>query len=119
MHPQYNPTNDGWEMNKKKHVLKNAKWPIVHENHPQLEFVIASIAPYANYFAHNKPYIEIKSFSLKLFANEKGKNPMKESLSSETSKLTFVHSKASTKELQGEGKNEISHLHMFPQISRH
>jgi len=38
----------------------------MHENHQQPEFVVAFIAPFANSFAQNQPYIEVKSYSLKL-----------------------------------------------------
>jgi hypothetical protein len=81
----------------KQTVSGNAKWPSMHENHPQLEFVVASIAPSANSFTQNHPYIEVKSSSLKLPTDEKGKKPMKESSSSETSKPASVHSKAKCK----------------------
>jgi hypothetical protein len=38
----------------------------MHENHQQPEFVVAFIAPFANSFAQNQPYTEVKSYSLKL-----------------------------------------------------
>jgi hypothetical protein len=86
---------------------------------PQLEIFVSSIAPSTNSFTQNHPYIEVKSSSLKLPTDEKGKKPMKESSSSKTSKPAYVHSKASAKELQGEDRREISHLDMFLEISQY
>jgi hypothetical protein len=55
LHPQSDPTNDGWETKQIKPVLVNEKWTITHENHPQLKIVVASIAPYSDSFAQNHP----------------------------------------------------------------
>jgi hypothetical protein len=77
LHPKYDPTNDGWETNQNKLVSGNTKWPSMHENHPQPGIAIASIAPSTNYFAQNQPIIEIKSSSLKIPRDEKGKKLMK------------------------------------------
>jgi hypothetical protein len=40
LHPQSDPTSDVWEMNQNKLVSENEKWPNMHENHPQLEFLL-------------------------------------------------------------------------------
>jgi len=73
LHPQSDPADDGWETNQNKPVSGNAKWPSMHENHPEPEFVVASVAP-ANSFTQNHPYIEVKSSYFKLPIDEKGKN---------------------------------------------
>jgi hypothetical protein len=41
-------------MDGKTLVSGNAKWPNMHENHPQPEFVVVSIAPSTNSFAQNQ-----------------------------------------------------------------
>jgi hypothetical protein len=111
-HPQPGPVNDGWEENLNKLVSGIANWPNNHKKQP--EPVIAHVVTSTNSFAQNQPCIEIKSSSLKLPTDEKGKKPMDKSSSSESSKSAFVHSKASTKELQGDSRKEISHVDMFP-----
>jgi hypothetical protein len=80
-HPQPSPVNDGWEENQNKYVSGNANWPSIHEKHPRPGLVVAPIATSTNYFSQNQPCIKIKSSSLKLPANKKGKKPMEKSSS--------------------------------------
>ena len=116
LYPQLGPVNDGWEENQDKHVSKNANCLNIHEKQPQPGLVVAPIGTSTNSFSKNNHFIEMKSYSLKLLANEKGKKPMDKFSIFESSNSCFVHSKESTKELQGYNKKEIYHVDMFPKI---
>jgi hypothetical protein len=63
--------------------------------------------------------LRLKSSALKLPTNEKGNKPLDKSSSSNSSKSTSIHSKESTKELQGDSIKTISHVDMFPEISQY
>jgi hypothetical protein len=64
--------NDGWGENPNKPTSGIANWPSSHKK--PLVPITTPIATSANSFAQDQQPIEIKSSSLKLLVDEKGKN---------------------------------------------
>jgi hypothetical protein len=107
--------NDGWGENPNKPTSGIANWPRSHKK--PLVPITAPIATSTNSFAQDQQPIEIKSSSLNIPVDEKGKQPLVKSPSIESSQSISAHSKEDTKKTEGDNRREISHLDMHPKLS--
>jgi hypothetical protein len=80
---QLDPVNDGCGENPNQSTFGISNWPRSHKKPPMI--IISPIATYTNSFVQYQQPIEIKSSSLKLSANEKGKQPLAKYFSIESS----------------------------------